>query len=322
MAQDYVIEVKQIEIPGYPLAFNPSIVRWRGNLVMSFRTIPDLKHKFNGRLGLVCLDDDFNIIGQPQLLDTAMVNSTIPARTDDGRLIVIEDRLWMVYSDCRDPIISKGGFRVYIGEVVHNDGIFSIQQIECISQFEGQNSNVREKNWVPFDYCDKMYLAYSLAPHKIFYPLIGRGSCATFTSTLGDIDWQKNWGEVRGGTTALLDGDHYLSFFHSWIKMKTFQSNGKTISHYFMGAYTFSKDPPFEITNISPEPIVGKGFYSGNVYKPLFGTVAVMYPLGLIFDDKYIWLSCGKHDHECWIIKLDKEKVLESLIPVYTLKVN
>jgi len=28
MAQDFVLETKKIEIPGYPCAFNPAIVRW------------------------------------------------------------------------------------------------------------------------------------------------------------------------------------------------------------------------------------------------------------------------------------------------------
>ena len=32
-----VLEEKQIEIPGYPHAFNASIVRWNGSLLMSFR---------------------------------------------------------------------------------------------------------------------------------------------------------------------------------------------------------------------------------------------------------------------------------------------
>ena len=39
-SQEFVLEIKKIEIPNHPHSFNPSIVRWRGALLMSFREIP------------------------------------------------------------------------------------------------------------------------------------------------------------------------------------------------------------------------------------------------------------------------------------------
>lgn len=36
MAQDYVLEVKQLYIPDYPTACNASIVRWQDKLILSF----------------------------------------------------------------------------------------------------------------------------------------------------------------------------------------------------------------------------------------------------------------------------------------------
>ena len=66
MAQDFVLETKQIDIPGYPDAFNPSIVRWRGSLLMSFRHIPGSKKTFDSFIGLIQLDSDFKPIGSPR----------------------------------------------------------------------------------------------------------------------------------------------------------------------------------------------------------------------------------------------------------------
>ena len=100
--------------------------------------------------------------------------------------------------------------------------------------------------------------------------------------------------------------------------METVQSNGQTMAHYFMGAYAFSLAPPFEITQISPEPIIGKGFYIGKVYNPYWKPVKVVFPCGFIFDDKYIWVAYGKQDHEIWIAKIDKNGLLKSLNPVQT----
>ena len=112
----------------------------------------------------------------------------------------------------------------------------------------------------------------------------------------------------------LIDGE-YLAFFHSSTYMSTVHSKGRVIQHYFMGAYTFAAEPPFELTRISPEPIVGKDFYKGREYttwKPL----RVVFPCGFVFNDRFIWIAYGRQDHEVWIAKLDKKKLFDSLIPV------
>lgn len=85
--------------------------------------------------------------------------------------------------------------------------------------------------------------------------------------------------------------------------------------HYFMGAYLFSEKPPFQMTSISPEPIIGPNFYSGKkhqTWKPL----RVVFPGGFVYDDTYIWVVYGRQDHEAWVVKLDREGLINSLIPV------
>jgi hypothetical protein len=124
-------------------------------------------------------------------------------------------------------------------------------------------------------------------------------------STLGAIDWK--WGILRGGTPAVLDGDHYLAIFHSYRKMTTVQSNGRFMRNYFMGAYTFSSEPPFEIRSISPEPIISKNLYSGT---------SIIFPSGLLVNEDFVWVIYGKRDKEAWVAKIDKKKLLNSLIPV------
>ena len=123
-----------------------------------------------------------------------------------------------------------------------------------------------------------------------------------------------NW---RGGTPGLIiDGSQYLAFFHSSKVMPTVHSNGDNILHYFIGAYTFAQHPPFEITQISPEPIVGRKFYNGTIYTPYWKPVRAIFPCGYIFDGSYIWIAYGRQDHEIWLAKLDKEGLLNSLVPV------
>ncbi len=310
-SQEFVLGVKKIEIPGHPLAFNPSIIRWRGLLLMSFRIIPDRKNSFTSILGVVLLDEDFNPISEPQLLNTQL-SPTTPSRTDDGRLITVGDQIFLVYSDNTEPVISRGGFRVYVAELRFDGMGFSVVNPDCLMNFEGERKDRREKNWVPFVYHDQMLLAYSIQPHVIFHPLLGTGTCETLYSSDTKTDWK--WGDLRGGTTGLKMGDEYLSFFHSSIDIQTLHSDGKSVSHYVMGAYTFATEPPFAITKISPYPIVGKGFYRGPIYKPYWKSIRCVYPGGFIFDDNYIWVVYGRQDHEAWVVKLDRQGLMNNLI--------
>lgn len=167
-AQDFVLETKQIIIPQYPHAFNPSLIRWNNMLLMSFRVIPDPKQPFHSWIGITKLDEHLQPTGKLHQLHIRPEQSTIPSRVDDGRLITINNRLYLVYSDNEDRVISKGGFRVYIAELLWDGTTFLATNIERLSHFEGNDLSRREKNWVPFLYNNKLLLAYSLVPSSYF----------------------------------------------------------------------------------------------------------------------------------------------------------
>jgi predicted GH43/DUF377 family glycosyl hydrolase len=350
MLDNFVLETTQIHIPGFPYAFNPSITRWKGSLLLSFRAgkeystpdypddeeeieedhegqknydyyetffcdVRDLDSYSPNRIGLVWLDENFNLVSTPQLLDIPNENATY--RQQDPRLIVIDEQLYIVFSD-----VTKGKYihdtrRSFLAELSYEKGFFKVKRKEGCLDFEGEIDRRWEKNWSPFDYAGNLLLIYSITPHRILYPLLSSRTCVTVASSYSDIDWQ--WGELRGGTPALIENDQYLSFFHSSKVMDSVQSNGKRMQHYFMGAYTFSKSPPFAVQQISPKPIVGKNFYNGPSYqtwKPL----RVIFPGGFISDEKFIWIAYGRQDHEIWITKIDKAGLFNSLIPVHTIQ--
>jgi predicted GH43/DUF377 family glycosyl hydrolase len=317
-AQDFVLETRQLHIPGFPHAFNPSIIRWNGELLLSFKIIPNPAASFHSYIGVIWLDENFNPVGKPQILTTRDPSSPIPSRADDARLMLAHDQLYLIYSDCPEPKISPKGFRMYIAELHYTREGFFVGKPEGLLHFEGESEKKREKNWVPFDYQDHLYLAYSLVPHRILEPMLGTQSCEEVCTSHSQIQWK--WGELRGGSSALLQGDQYLAFFHSSIDTATVHSDGKKISHYFMGAYTFAKDPPFAITAISPEPIIGPRFYHGEIYKPYWKPVRVVFPYGYVSDEKYLWVAYGRQDHEIWIAKLDREGLMKSLLPVSVVK--
>lgn len=315
--QDFVLYTKQLSIPGYPDAYNPSIIRWKGRLLLSFRDTPDPKQKYVSEIGVVWVNEEFAAISNPQILRfwSEEEYKKVPSRAEDGRLISVGEKLYLVYDDNRDPIITKGGFRVYITELnVIEDQIIPIGP-EKIAYFDNESQNLREKAWTPFDYQNELLLLYSISPTRVFHYLRGTKSCKMIHQTFFPTDWK--WGVLRGGTAASkLDDSCYLSFFHSCIEMTSVHSEGKVSLHYFMGAYTFSAEPPFNITAISPSPIVGKNFYHGKTYKPYHHPVCAVFPAGFICEGETIFVVYGRQDHEMWLMAIDKSGLLDSLKPV------
>jgi len=307
LQQDFVIKTEQIKIPAYPDAFNPSIIRWEGKLLLSFRARDSLTQSTNP-VYLTWLDENFKPTGNIYRLEIHNV-PPVGSFMQDPRLIIIDNRLLMIYSNTWDEVTQELR-RVFVAEVQYDGDRFYIENSFPLLKFDRDPTNKQEKNWVPFEYDGNLLLSYSIVPHKVFLPLLEQNECATIAYSETNIDW--NWGELRGGTPALMVDGEYLAFFHCSKYMKTVHSKGKSLQHYFMGAYTFKSSPPFSVTKISPEIIVGKNFYHGKLHqtwKPLF----VVFPGGFICNKQHIWVVYGRQDHEMWIVKINKDGLLKSL---------
>ncbi len=311
--QDFVLEAKQIIIPGFPGAFNASFIRWQGSILMAFR-VRDAKMVSTFQIGFVWLDEQFTPISKPQILQIIGDPSTF-SQNQDPRLIIVNNELYILYSNFIQ-IGEKEARRMFLAQVQIAKEKFFIKNPVSLHPYENW-SHRWEKNWVPFNFKENLLVAYSLTPHLIFKPSMSLGECTTVSSTTSVFNW--NWGELRGGTPALLDGEEYIAFFHSSIDMESVHSKGKKIQHYFMGAYTFAAQPPFQITRVSPEPIVGKKFYHGPEY-PTWKPVRVVFPMGLMIDSQYFWVSYGRQDFEIWVAKIDKKGLYNSLVPCAEVK--
>lgn len=305
--QEFLIETKKIEIPGYSDAFNPSLIRWKGKLLMTFRFREPITLRTH-HIGIVWLDDDFNLVGDPTIVDMS-VEKISHSYAQDPRLLAIDDRLYIIYSNMVSINLTNHR-RMFIAELDYVNDKFVAKSSEGFINFKGNTNKLIEKNWVPFSYNGDLLLSYSISPHRVLKPIFNNKTLDDFSESPISLNW--DWGEMRGGTTALLVDDEYLAFFHSNKKIISKQSNNMIILHYFMGAYTFKKDPPFEITRISPEPFVKETFYTGPPYQT-WTPLRAVFPEGFVFDDQYIWVSYGVQDHEAWIVKIDKKGLLNSL---------
>ncbi len=302
MAQDFVIEVKQLHIPGHPHACNPSVVRWEDRLLLSFNAYIG-KEDQPDAMGLLYLDDDFNGIGAPQIVNFC------GDLWQDARLITLKENPYLVFNGA----IEGGTRRTFVSQVGCDSGKFTLTAPEALLYFPGETAEKWERNWIPFVNRDALFLTYSLMPHRILQPFLGTQRCEAVSSTPFSGLWE--WGTLKPGTSAYLDGDHYLGLFHSVKVMPTVHSEGKPIQHYFMGAYTFESEPPFAITAISQSPLVGENFYHGPEYE-MIKPCRVVFPCGIVIDDSFVWVVFGRQDHEVWMAKLEKKKLYESLIPI------
>ncbi|CRX39550.1 hypothetical protein [Estrella lausannensis] len=318
-SQSFVLESKKIEIPGYPHAFNPSIIRFQETIYMTFRVMiaparSASSPHFGSRIGIVELNDDFTVKSVPQLLriESLFREGELSANAEDARLIEVGGRLYIVFSDTADAAREWGSWRVFIAELDCRGNSIEIVRVDPIRDFPGASNRRREKNWVPFEFEGHLLLSYSLAPHRVFLLSKEQASCREIFSSDRELYWP--FGEMRGGTPALLiDSDRYLSFFHSSCPMATIHSDSESMPHYFFGAYTFSSKPPFHLLSISPDPIVGLGFYTSANYAPYWHPVRVVFPCGFLIEADHFWVFFGKQDHECWAVKLDRQRLLDSL---------
>ncbi len=311
LKQDFVIQTKRINLSGFPCAFNASIIDWNGFLLMSFRTYSE--NGSTNNIGLVLLDQDCNPVGEPQLIAMPFTDDYCFTKRQDPRLIQSNGHLYLVYNNHLKTVTDREIRRMLVAELFFDGRQFYAEQSNIFLDFEGESPAKTEKNWVPFDYDNTLLLSYGVNPHQVLQPILGTNTCQTIATSRFLSDWQ--WGALRGGTQALKIGDEYLAFFHSSRNLPSLHSNGKVMLHYFMGAYTFSAEPPFTITKVSPDPIIGDHFYDGPMYKT-WKPLRAVFPCGMVVQGDTIWVSYGKQDHEVWVAKIDKQQLLNSLVPV------
>jgi predicted GH43/DUF377 family glycosyl hydrolase len=313
-SDDFIIENRKIDIPGYPDAFNPSIVEYGDGYLMSFRHFTLEEEKKVSYIGLMRLNKDFSPKGTPVLLNTRTKHPAVPSRSEDARIFYVDGRLYVVYNDDVSPK-NNTPRKMYYAEILETDESFICTAPLRLSSNAGPLHR-DEKNWIPFDFDGQLYFSYSINPHKILYPTNQTNHYSARYSTHGDIEW--NWGELRGGTPAVLFEDSYVAFFHSMNYIKSIYSDDEEKYHYYMGAYLFEPEPPFNVTHMSATPILGMGLFESD--KPR--EKVVVFPGGFVADDHYFWVVYGKDDSECWVVKLDKFQLINTLVSVNTRKVS
>jgi predicted GH43/DUF377 family glycosyl hydrolase len=308
-----VTATKRIPLEQFPRAHNPSIFKFEQGYLLIFRYIPDLGGEhWISYIGVALLNEQFDLISEPKLLTTRIPNSKTPSQAEDARIFSYRGRLFLIYNDNVDvtfPNYWSDRRDMFMAELLYKNGNFTLAPPLKLIYDAKYQSQLWQKNWVPFEHNKSLFFIYSTNPHEIILANLINGSCYHCYDTWTPLKW--SWGSLRGSTPPqLMDGEH-LAFFHSSQFTASESSWGMEMWHYFMGAYTFSAKPPFEMNKITPAPLMHENFYTPSTYNK-----RVVFPGGFVISGSNIYVAYGKDDCEVWIATIDKAALKESMIPV------
>lgn len=305
-----VTSTKRIILEKFPDSFNPSIIKVDEGFILTFRYCPDRTYKpWLSYIGVVLLNESFEFISEPQLLDSRVKKSNIPSQSEDARIFSYNGKLYLIFNDSDEVFFPQTFERrdMYMAELHYENGQFTLSPSLKLVYGDKYHAQLWQKNWIPFEWNNSLMFSYSLNPHEVIHPNLVNGFCYPGFESQANINW--NYGRLRGSTPPLLVDGEYLAFFHSGIVTTSESSWHIPMWHYYMGAYTFSASPPFKITKISPYPIIGDEFYTKSHHEK-----RVIFPGGFVVTDSSIYVAYGKDDFEIWIATIDRKALKKSLV--------
>lgn len=303
-----VIATTQIKLKGFSSIWNPSLIKMREGFLLSFRYCLAPEKPWISYIGVVMLNEALEVISKPQLLNTRRKSDETSSQAEDARLFASNGVVYVLYNDNTEVENPNATHRrdIYLAKLSFRNSKFHLSKPLKLFHSGEYNTRRVQKNWVPFDWKGNIMIGYSINPHEIVHPDLITGECSQVCQTPYANEW--TWGERRGGTPATLVDGEYLAFFHSMNVTDSEASRGVHMYHYYMGAYTFSAEPPFHVKTMSRAPIIADGFYTYSSYHK-----RVIFPGGYVVVGSTIYLAYGKDDSEAWIAIIDKNKLIESL---------
>lgn len=305
-----IVNTKQIKIPSYPNAYNPSLIPYKDGYLLSFRfrmgnseEIKDCYRKDLSFVGVARLNKEFKVYKKSiQLLDIRSHSSKFSLTAEDARLLHVNEHIFIFFNDL--PLSkTPGKFSMYFGELVEEKDRLVFK--EPVKLLHYPYAREIEKNWSPFSLGNRLYMIYSTQPWIILEVDVDTGYCKEITHTI--LPWSWYLGEIRGGTPAyLVSKDLFLTFFHSSFPAETPKKQA-----YVMGAYTFSKDSGFSVRTITPLPLGNLTDYTQD------NALKVIFPGGMVVQDNFIHVAWGKSDKQIFITTFDREKLLSSMEPLF-----
>lgn len=276
-------------IKGLPAgSYNPSIIRFRGKLIMTYRFH---ETTLKTKLGIAELDDDFNVTSKEVLnLDEDETLSL-----EDCRLFIWKGELWSNFVVSTWPNFPSSQMKI---AKLYKPDHWRFSDKE---QYWLPDRQTNEKNHVPIVHDDVFNIIYrsnqpqegSLADlSQIIYSPFEKREMKTPA-----LRWA--YGEVRGGTVPLPYDGKLISFFHSSLDNEM----PPLARRYYLGSVLRKAEPPFQILTISKRPILRGSEIGGDPSRFHFKPKVVI-PYGAIEHEGGWLVSCGQNDSASVLVKI------------------
>lgn len=279
LIQRYFADSRNIHVMTW---FNASITQYKNRLFMAYRVDAE-PYTNNTRVAICELDNDYQPIKESNWLPLLAMGDTF---TEDPRLFVFQDNLWVSYSDGNSIGIARL-------DVENN------RKFENVI-FKKPYKYRMEKNWVFFESDNVLYCIYSINPNAIYrvegdelVPFHKRNNILPQT--------------MRGGSQPVLHNNIWHCFYHGH-----FDHNIPGLSRqYYMGYYQFAAAPPFDIIGYTGILVSAKP----KQYQSRGGANhVVIFPSGAIYKDGKFIVSCGINDAEIGLLEFEEKDLTLKLI--------
>ena len=279
--------------------FNPAIISdGRNGFIMAYRFVAN--SDLIRRIAICRLDSEMNVISGSAVEFSSLIEFVDPNVDEhsrqwfaDPRLFYLQGKTWMVWNDGN----RAEGNHQFMVEVDHQTEIRPANPAREIAINDGRRKN--EKNWSFFEADGKVWVVYSITPHRILSVDMSSSKkviCQVEVTVEWNARYSKYFGALRGGAQPVQVGDKFINLVHSSFNMP----EGR---EYVAAVYEFSAKFPFAPVRELPVPVdlgTPKANESGpaneNALNPL--TSHVVYPAGLVISDQKVFVSAGVNDSD------------------------
>ena len=282
-------------IHGLPTgSYNPSIIRFRGRLVMAYRYHP-VDGNARTTIGIAELGEDLKVVS----VETPDLNEDEGMSLEDPRLFIFKGDLWMNYVVSTWPNFPSSQSRnIKLSKPDH-------WRTSDKDTYWLPDRQTMEKNHVPFVHDEVLHMIWKSnlrdtnAGEKEAWQVI---YTPTDKREMKSLAMQWPYGEIHGGTTPLPYDGKLISFFHS----KIMNDMPPTPWRYFVGCVLRRAIPPFDILAVSKRPILIGSEVGGDASRHHFKK-SVVFPAGCVEHEGSFVLSIGINDSSCAVVKLAKK---------------
>jgi hypothetical protein len=290
-------------------AFNPSLVSYRGKLVVAFRisSLTRCRQQF--------VDFDTYYSGE----EPPIQNAVGVAYLDVERLTLHEPRRLdvPVPSAClwthgfEDPRVFARGESIYL-LVAHRAAswVFGLSLIELDEDLQPRrivpvdpdfDVGMHHKNWNPFLWNDRVLFVTDVAPHRIAAIDFETGRATRIHETGTDVfDEFESTHHLRGSTGYVRCGDRFVGICRTVLR----QAPELNTNEYMSVAYAFEAFPPFQIKGRT------QPFQMGPARR---GRKPMQMPTGLIELGDVVLIAFGENDCDLRIARVKKERLLVAI---------